>query len=261
MDKNQLDEYKREMMKLYGQSRSRDEDPVPADKAEAPKEEKLPDNMTVPEEGFRDTVSPEIEDVNPNAADDTAWSEFLEKEPDNTVESGFLEEEPNDLDARFPPPDLSEIEEAEAAENIASEKDLGNSTGFILVNVRTGDESWAIEGALVVISALINGSRLMIASGIANSSGTTQLFEVPVPDLSLSQQPYSNIRPYSLYDISVTANGFFNARSVDVPVFSGITSIQNFSMIPVPLLMNESDETLTIYNEEPFFGTSKEQGE
>jgi len=59
----------------------------------------------------------------------------------------------------------------------------------------------------------------------------------------------------------VTAKGFFNARSVDVPVFSGITSIQNFNMIPVPLMMKETDETLTIYNQEPFFGTSAGQEE
>lgn len=252
MDKNQLDEYKREMMKLYGQSRSKGEDPVqktPSEAVDANEvKEGIPDNMTVPEEGFQNTVSPEIEDVNPQAPDDTAWSEFLD-------------EEPNDLDERFPEPDLSELETESVEENEVSEKDLGDSSGYILVNVRTGDESWAIEGAVVIISAVIDGRRIMIASGLANNSGTTRLFEVPVPDLSYSQQPYSDTRPYSLYDISVTAKGFFNARSVDVPVFSGITSIQNFSMIPVPLQMNESDETLTIYNQEPFFGTPEGQGE
>lgn len=252
MDKNQLDEYKREMMKLYGQSRSKDEEQaqetMAASAVDAAAEQRPPDNMTVPEEGFQNTVSPEPEDVDPDAPDDTSWS-------------GFLEEENDDLDERFPDPDLSALESEEIVRNPASESDLGDSKGFILVNVRTGDESWAIEGAVVVISAVINGSRLMIATGIADSSGTTQRFEVPVPDLSYSQQPFSQTRPYSLYDISVTANGFFNARSVDVPVFSGVTSIQNFSMIPVPLLMKESDETLTIYNQEPFFGTPEDRGE
>lgn len=248
MDKNQLDEYKREMMKLYGQSRSRDEEAVAAMSTVVPVTEELPDNMAVPEEGFQNTVSPEPEDVDPNAPDDTAWS-------------GFVDDKSDDLDERFPAPDLSELEENDVAAEPVSEESLGNSSGFILVNVRTGDESWAIEGAVVVISAIVNGSRLIIATGIANSSGTTRLFEVPVPDLSYSQQPYSQTRPYSLYDISVTANGFFNARSVDVPVFSGVTSIQNFSMIPVPLLMNETDETLTIYNQEPFFGFREERSE
>lgn len=247
MDKNQLDEYKREMMKLYGQSRSR--------AGEDEEKDPVNDNMDVPDEGFQNTVSPEIEDVDADAPDDTAWSEFIddesEEEPDNV----------EDIDERFPEPDLSDLGEEKKPENPVSEKDLGDSSGFILVNVRTGDESWAVEDAVVVISAIINGSRLMIATGLADSSGTTRLFEVPVPDLSYSQQPFSETRPYSLYDISVTAKGFFNARSVDVPVFSGITSIQNFSMIPVPLQMKESDETLTIYNQEPYFGTPDGQGE
>lgn len=247
MDKNQLDEYKREMMKLYGKSRSKageDEDKEPVN-----------DNMDVPDEGFQNTVSEEIEDVDPDAPDDTAWSEFIDDESEEEPDA------PEDIDERFPEPDLSELEEEKKPENPASEEDLGNSSGFILVNVRTGDESWAVEDAVVVVSAIINGSRLMIATGIADSSGTTRLFEVPVPDLSYSQQPFSETRPYSLYDITVTAKGFFNARSVDVPVFSGITSIQNFSMIPVPLQMNESDETLTIYNQEPYFGVPERQGE
>ena len=246
MDKNRLDEYKREIMRFYGQRRSVDEEQIPPVSAEIVYKDELDDNMIVPEEGFQDIVSPEIENVDPDAADDTAWS-------------GFLEKEPNDLDERFPSPDLSELEGNTLADNPDLEADLGNSIGFILVNVRAGDESFAIEGAVVLVSAIINGNRLLIASGIADNSGTAPLFEVPVPDPSFSQQPDSEIRPYSLYDISVTAKGFFNARSVDVPVFSGITSIQNFNMIPVPLLMKETDETLTIYNQEPFFGTSAGQ--
>ncbi len=242
MDKKQLDQYKREMMKLYGQ-RKNEEDVVPDETDETIYKEEISDNMMVPEEGFQENISPEIDDVDPNSADDTAWS-------------GFLEKEPNDLDERFPDPDLSDLEDESLTDNPDLENELGSSIGFILVNVRTGNEAFAIEGAVVLISAIVNGSRLLIASGIADNSGTAPLFEVPVPDASFSQQPYSETRPYSLYDISVTAKGFFNARSVDVPVFSGITSIQDFNMIPVPLLMKETDETLTIYNQEPFFGTS-----
>ena len=56
------------------------------------------------------------------------------------------------------------------------------------------------------------------------------------------------------------ANGcrlILNARSVDVPVFAGITSVQNFSMIPVPAMMRQNDETVTYFNQEPANGTGK----
>jgi hypothetical protein len=79
-----------------------------------------------------------------------------------------------------------------------------------------------------------------------------------VPDLVHSQAPQPDERPYNLFDVSVSAEGFFRARSVDVPVFSGITSVQNFNIIPVPLMMSGSDETVTYYNAEPSFGGGKE---
>lgn len=266
MDKDQLEEYKREMMRLYGR---RD---VPTLPEEPQKNEPAYDQS--------DIKPTEISETDSEAPDDTAWSDFI----DNGDE---------DIDSRYPDPDISGIADLDDAspdtvimpdnsDDIAMDNDgnkyyipnaqppveemtaeaaknsLGNSFGYILVNVRAGDESFAIEGAAVLITATVGGKRLLIASGKADNSGTTQRFRVPVPDVLLSQSPDPEKRPYSLYDISVAAKGFFNARSVDVPVFSGITSIQDFSMIPVPLTMHEDDETLTIYNQEPFFGNSGE---
>ena len=79
-----------------------------------------------------------------------------------------------------------------------------------------------------------------------------------MPDREYSQEPSPEERPYNLFDVSVSAEGFFRARSVDVPVFSGITSVQNFNLIPLPLMMDSSDETVTYYNAEPSFGGGKE---
>ena len=140
-----------------------------------------------------------------------------------------------------------------------SEESLGNKKGYIIVNVRAGDESSAVSGATVLVTAVVDGNRMIIASGQTNQNGTTPTFEVPVPDISLSQSPYPNTRPYNLYDISVTAEGYFNARSVDVPVFESITSVQNFNMIPVPSMMNGNDETLTYFNQEPEFPNNADE--
>lgn len=263
MDKNQLEKYRQEMMKIYSKSTSLPEEKNPPKVIEEA-ETVVSDNerqMEISEA----IISEEIGEVNPNAPDDTAWSQHSDEHPRNHSSHD------DNLDSRYPEPDLDDLNidlnidsnngnESDAPPEYASEESLGDSTGFILVNVRTGDESWAIEGALVMITAIVDGRRMIIASGLTNESGTTQRFAVPVPSLTLSQQPFSQTRPYNLFDISVTAKGFFNARSVDVPVFSGITSVQNFSMIPVPLMMNENDETVTIYNQEPNFGNPAKQG-
>lgn len=231
MNPMDIEQYKKDMMKLYGKR-------VPSEEVkeviQAKQPEKPPEQIQEPEHTEEIT---ELEEIPEQEADE-------ENEPDNSKE--------DDIEERFPEPDLSELESGEdSAPQYVSEEDMGNSTGYILVNVRTGNEAYPIPNASVIITAIVDGNRLIIASGITDISGTTIKLQTPAPDIIYSQAPDPAKRPYSLFDINVKANGYFNARSVDVPVFSGITSIQNFNMIPVPLLMKSSDETLTYFNQEP----------
>ena len=250
MDRNEFDKYNNEMMKMYGKSHQQD--------------------LSSNDRGLLDTVideendfeSPEIHETDEKSADDTAFSSNIEEE------NSDAEDAENDYNNRYPEPDLSDFEIIDAENNAAdskppeyfSEESLGGGKGYILVNVRTGDESSAVEGASVLITAIVNGEQVIIASALTDQNGTAGKIEVPAPDISHSQKPVTDSRPYNLFDVSVTAKGFFNTRSVDVPVFSGITSVQNFSMIPVPLMMGEASEIVTVYNQEPLFDrpTSRE---
>ena len=236
MDRSHIEKYKSEMMALYGKSR---EKPT--------------------SEGF--FVSPEIEDVNENAPDDTAYEDFPQNDRDDTNDTE------DEFNQRYPEPDLSDLDtdsgtvdesENETSPEYADINGLGDSIGYIQANVRAGDESSPVEGATVAVTAVVNGQRLILASGLTDRNGTSQKFPLPVPDTEQSQTPDAEIRPYNLFDVSVTADGYFPARSVDVPVFSGITSVQNFSMIPVPLMMNGRSETLTYYNSEPNYSEGGE---
>ena len=218
--------YRQELMKLYSRSPSRSEEkPGPEEKA--------------------------LEE----APDDTAYADFSD--------NGNVPEDYND---RYPEPDLSDLDtdfgtvdtEDDDPSEYDSDELLGAERGYILVNVRTGDDSSAVEGASVEVTAIIDGKRLILASGVTDESGVSPRFSLPVPDLEHSQVPGSEERPYNLFDVSVYAEGFFRARSVDVPVFSGVTSVQNFNLIPVPLMMNSNDETVTYYNAEPDFRGGKE---
>lgn len=251
MDRNAIEEYKREMMKLYGKSTSLAEEanethnphtaetkPVVEEANETSAPERMNRKQGVSGQTYEEQhpVSDEIEDVDKNAPDDTAYY----------------------TNERYPEPDLSELDLNSGQPEVSppeypSESSMGASTGYILVNTRTGENSSPVVGASVLITAVVDGKREIIASGITNESGISPKFSVPAPDLVHSQSPDSLKRPYSLYDISVTDDGFFNARSVDVPVFSGITSVQNFGMIPVPLMMKSGDETVTYINQEPNF--------
>lgn len=236
MDKREIaaqaERYKNEMMKLYGRSTSVVQDSV---------KESTP--SVLPEE--------------------PAWEMPPEapEETDMEIKTGTeAEEEPlpqtvSELDRRYPDPDLTglngDFSEQLTQRQPAREEDFGNSIGYVKVNVRTGDSSAPVKGAVISISGTLSGNRILMGTAVTDESGTADVFKVPVPDVVYSQSPDSKVRPYALYDISVTADGFFNTRSVDVPVFPGIISVQTFEMIPVPLYMSSDDETVTFFNQEP----------
>lgn len=238
-----IEKYKKDMMRLYGRRMN-----TPEEVHEEVKVQETPEEVTekvkVQETLEEITEEVEVQEIPEEVTEEVEVQEVPEEIP---------EEQEDDIEERFPEPDLSELDDEVSDTQYSTAEGMGNSTGYILVNVRAGHEAFPIENATVIVSAVIDGNRLIIASGLTDISGTTMRFETPAPDIIYSQSPFPAERPYSLFDISVRANGYFNARSVDVPVFSGITSIQNFNMIPVPLLMNSDDETLTYYNQEPQF--------
>lgn len=252
MEQKDIEAYKREMLKIYNKLKP----------AEQEKETAMPESVdnivekTV-EENAVESIVPEEEipvEQEENEIENTEEydeKDYADAEHDTSYYPYTMDEEEGELERIISNSQLSELEQQTESEPV-SVAGLGNSTGFILVNVRTGQESTPIVGASVVITTINDGNRLLIASGISDISGTILKIEVPAPDKRFSQIPDTEVRPYSLFDISVKAQGFFNARSIDVPVFSGITSIQNFNMVPLPLNAKSDEDTLTYYNKEPF---------
>ena len=243
MNAKEIEQYKKDMMKLYGKR-------IPSESSETSEEK---NKREIPAENITEII-PEPKEVTEEIPEENN-TQIIEDETEIPEESEPEETEASDIDEileRFPEPDLSDISEEEnAVPEYESENSMGDSTGYILVNVRAGREAYPIENASVLVTAIVDGNRFVVAAGQTDISGTTLKLQTPAPSFIYSQSPDPEKRPYSLFDVSVIANGYFNARSVDVPVFSGITSIQNFNMIPVPLAMRSDDETLTYFNQEP----------
>ncbi|MDE5620649.1 MAG: hypothetical protein K2I80_09090 [Ruminococcus sp.] len=156
MDQQAIEQYKREMMKLYGKSTyvhdeaNEEQNPAMRGRAkpfvEEANETEAPKNNEQAESGQtykeQHPVSEEIGDVDENAPDDTAYS----------------------ADERYPEPDLSELNldygqsETDNATppEYASERSIGNSVGYIIVNTRTGEESSPVADASVLITAIVD---------------------------------------------------------------------------------------------------------
>lgn len=240
---SRAERYKQEMMRLYGRSTAQT---VP----EAESTAQLP-----PRREYNEAEELERSEENLNRErEDYPSEEEIVTADDETENEGFNGNET--LDERYPDPDMPP-----AASDFPPEEDVltpeeardyfGTGTGYIAVNVRTGDDSSPVEGAFVRVTGTHSGKSFLLGSDYTDSSGRVPLFELPVPKTEPLRPPGSGKRVYSMYDISVNAKGFFNVRSVDVPVFDGITSVQTFAMVPLPVYMNESSETIVNYNTQP----------
>ena len=209
-----MEKYRQEMMKLYGKSTSKN-DTVPV-------QETAPSDN----ENITETEIPQIQEISLS-----------------------------DINERYPEPVLDEINENSSDTKLNdgeyNKRSNYDSIGWISVNVRTAENASPVENASVVITSMNNGNLIFEATGVTDESGQIKKIALPAPSASLSLDSENLIKPYSVYDISVYADGFFRERSVDVPVFAGITSVQQFNMVPLPLYMTENDETITYYNQEP----------
>ena len=216
-----MEKYRQEMMKLYGKSTSKN-DTVPV-------QEKIQETAPSDNINITETEIPQIQEISPS--------------------------EISDINERYPEPVLDEINENSSDTKLNdgeyNKRSNYDSIGWISVNVRTAENASPVENASVVITSMNNGNLIFEATGVTDESGQIKKIALPAPSASLSLDSENLIKPYSVYDISVYADGFFRERSVDVPVFAGITSVQQFNMVPLPLYMTENDETITYYNQEP----------
>ena len=109
--------------------------------------------------------------------------------------------------------------------------------GYMIVRVTTARGAIPLEGAIVSVHnydpEFEVGRGDVISVHKTNSSGLTDRITLPAPPRELSQSP-GNGKSYESYNLYVSLPGYYKKEYVSVPVFEGITAIQNVDMIPLP---------------------------
>ena len=114
---------------------------------------------------------------------------------------------------------------------------LNNSNsgeGYLVVRVATASGAVPLVGAFVQIRGGEDSNADFYISTYSGSSGLTEKITLPAPSKNLSETPQNKIRPYALYSIDVSNDGYRDLFFVNVPIFDGITSVQGANMIPKP---------------------------
>lgn len=270
-NKDLAEKYRQEMMNLYSKrnntatvsNQMEDLSNVTEDSQQPPSNQTAGIREKANQEFPPNSVSQSALEANENSPDDadrhseqSDISEVARSMPSDNTDSPQVLPQFNDadLDENYPDPDISELipEEADTSSDQFFQSNAKNTEeGWIQVIVRKGDNAYPIPDASIIINSTEDGQLKLISNTMTDESGKTELIAVPAPNVSYSLESDNNVRPYALYNVSVFADGYFREKSVNVPVFAGITSVQQFNLVPLPLFMKESDETIEIFNQEP----------
>lgn len=114
-----------------------------------------------------------------------------------------------------------------------------SSSGSLIVSVYSARGAIPIPDALVTIRGSDKDSSGVISVLKTDQSGNTPKITLPTPPAAESESP-GNVKPFATYNIEVDKEGFYPRQFLDVPVFSGITSIQPVNLIPLSEYNGES---------------------
>ena len=107
-----------------------------------------------------------------------------------------------------------------------------DSEGTLRVRAYTAGGALPIAGAVVRIMGAEEANRLVSRSLITDRNGITEAVPLPAPSISYSLSPSPAEAPFAVYDVEVSANGYYSKRINGVSVFSGVNSVQLANMIP-----------------------------
>lgn len=233
------DDYMREMMELYSRSNSKPE-PVPA-----PQPIKMPEPEPKPEPKPIPTPEPVPEpepQPKPPVPEPVPEPEPIVPMPEPIPTP---EAESDDLPKPLPLPEVpKEImdypESVKPSQYTPGENET--SFGWIQVTTRTAGNAIPLEGVSVLILKQNEMDIELLMSLITDSSGNTPKVKLPAPPISNDRN-----QAFSTYEIRAFLPGYTRMESVSVPVFSGITSIQAFELVPLPV--GASDDQPAIINQ------------
>lgn len=116
--------------------------------------------------------------------------------------------------------------------------------GTLQVHVTSSAGFSPVRGAAVTITAG-GAPEEIVERLITDESGQTQPIQLPAPDPSCSQEP-DRPRPYSDYDIEITAPGYKPVRITGSQIFPNEESLQPVSMTPLETASPEEAAKIAI---------------
>ena len=104
--------------------------------------------------------------------------------------------------------------------------------GGLVVKATTAGGALPVKNAIVRIRGAGESNSDVEYSITTDIDGVTELLRLPAPPINLSLFPQPTERAYEVYDMEISADGYYTKNYSDIPVFEGVISEQRVTMIP-----------------------------
>ena len=105
--------------------------------------------------------------------------------------------------------------------------------GYLIVQVTTANTAIPLAGATVRISRDDAKRPEILYNLISGSDGRTERVRLEAPPRKGSLSP-SDDRAFGSYNIEVSLSGYEGANYLHIPIYDGITAIQQANLVPLP---------------------------
>ena len=107
-----------------------------------------------------------------------------------------------------------------------------DSTGTLRIRTYTASGALPVAGAIVRIRGAEENNRNVSYSVTTDRDGLTPKVLLPAPNVDYSLSPDPMESPFAVYDVEITASGYYPKRIIGLTIFSGVDSLQLVNMIP-----------------------------
>lgn len=131
---------------------------------------------------------------------------------------------------------------------VADEPTYTDGFGNLIVNVTTLRGLYPVKSAEVTVFTGAYENMVVLDRDFTNDNGKTKTFLLSSPPKNISEQSGNTQIPYSLYSIRVVADGYREQINMNVPIFSGVTSLQDVDLTLVSASGNRTAPKITDEN-------------
>lgn len=114
------------------------------------------------------------------------------------------------------------------------------SRGYLQVDVVNEENNFPVTDAVVTVQEPGEGGRILEELP-TDQSGQTEQLELAAPDMALSLESQNTIRPYSVYNLKISAPGYEDAEITGTEILPGVTAIQPVRLRSVKVSASETE--------------------